>query len=117
MAAIGETLSCRRETDDFVDPYAVAVIKAGEIVGHIWCTILTLCSLFLARGGNITCEVIGNRQYSRNLPQGGLELPCKLTFSISSKEIAKVKRLIQSAPCAMKTCSVMTSSSNFTIVA
>ena len=114
-AAIGEPLSCRREIGNLMDPYAVAVVKAGVVVGHIPRTISTLCSLFLARGGNITCEVTGNRQYSRDLPQGGLELPCKLTFSNSSKEIAKVKRLLQSAPCTMKTCSVMTLS-NFTTI-
>ena len=35
MAAIGEPLSCRRETGNLMDPYAVVVIKAGEVVGHI----------------------------------------------------------------------------------
>ena len=48
MATIGETLSCRRETDNLMDPYAVAVIKAGVVVGHIPRTISTLCSMFLA---------------------------------------------------------------------
>ena len=37
------------------------------------------CSIFLRRSGNIKCRVIGNRQYSSDLPQGGLELLCILT--------------------------------------
>ena len=88
----------QEETDNLMDPYAVAVIKDRVAVGHIPHTILTLCSMFLARGGNITCEVTGNQQYSRDLPQGGLELPCKLTFSNSIKEIAS-ENLLQFAPC------------------
>lgn len=53
--------------------------------------------LYQQRGGDITCKVTGNRQYSCDLPQGGLELPCKLTFCWPNKEIAKVKHLLQFA--------------------
>ena len=35
---------------------------------------------FLLRGGLIKCEINGHRRYSSDLPQGGLELPCLLTF-------------------------------------
>ena len=98
-AVVGETLECRMETSNLIDPYAVAVIRSGQVVGHVPRSISTLCSLFIERGGNITCEVTGNRQYSRDLPQGGLELPCKLTFFGTNKEITKVKQLLQFAPC------------------
>ena len=39
-----------------------------------------MCSVFIRRGGSITCTVNGSRRYSADLPQGGLELPCKLMF-------------------------------------
>ena len=47
-------------------------------VGHIP---LKIAALFLARKGTICSEVTGTRCYSEDLPQGGLETPCKLTFS------------------------------------
>ena len=97
-AAIGELLLCKREVRNISDPYAVAVVNGEVVVGHVPRSISTLCSLFLDRGGVITCEVIGPRQYSRDLPQGGLELPCKLTFSGQAIEVAKVSRLLQYAP-------------------
>ena len=33
-----------------------------------------------------------------DLPQGGLELPCKLKFSAASKEITKIRRLLTQVP-------------------
>ena len=35
---------------------------------------------FFAKNGTIHCKVIGRRRYSRGIPQGGLEIPCRLTF-------------------------------------
>ena len=52
-------------------------------------------SLFLRQGGSITCKVTGSRQYSRDLPQGGLEIPCQLTFEGNEKYIDKVKKLMK----------------------
>ena len=46
----------------------------------------------------MSCEVTGVRHYSSDLPQGGLEVPCKLTFTASPKEIAKLKKLLSPAP-------------------
>ena len=39
----------------------------------------------------------GSRRYSADLPQGGLEIPCKLIFTGISKHIEKVKKLIKFA--------------------
>ena len=36
-------------------------------------------------------KVTGSRRYSRDLPQGGLEVPCTLKFQGSTKDIDKVK--------------------------
>ena len=54
-----EVLTCRRETDNLHDRFAVMVIK---VVGHVPTKISTISSLFL-RSGTITCEVSGSRQY------------------------------------------------------
>ena len=43
------------------------------------------------------CRVSESRRYSSDLPQGGLEVPCVLTFRMSKiKEIEKAKNLIDS---------------------
>ena len=64
------------------DRYAVTVCKVGdEMVGHLPKNILTMCSIFIQRGGIIYCTVLGVRQYSRDLPQGGMEISWK-TFTI-----------------------------------
>ena len=73
--------------------YAVAVLKDGTVVGHIPRKISQICLLFLARGGAIVCTPTGGRRYSSDLPQGGLEIPCKLKFTGKSKEVQKVKTL------------------------
>ena len=58
------------------------VVKDGATVGHLPRKISMLYSLFICRGGNIVCKIIGTRwQYSRDLPQGGLEIPCTLIFN------------------------------------
>ena len=59
---------------------AVAVERSGVTVGHVPRRISSICSMFLRRGGRIDCEITGDRRYSEDLPQGGLEIPCKLTL-------------------------------------
>ena len=49
-AVVGETLACHRETRNLIDPYMVAVMGSGEVVGHVPHSISTLCSLFIERG-------------------------------------------------------------------
>ena len=34
-AAAGEELSCKREVENYHNPFAVAVVRSGVIVGHI----------------------------------------------------------------------------------
>ena len=55
------------------------------VVGHVPRKISAICSLFLRRGGRIQCEVTGTRQYSRDIPQGGLEIPCRYIFEKAVK--------------------------------
>ena len=72
-AATGEVLSCEREPWNTNDRYAVAVKKDGMIITHLPKKILRVCSLFLRRGGCISCTVTGTKRYSADLPKGGLE--------------------------------------------
>ena len=94
-AVEGETLQCTREQGNSKDRYAVAVKKDGVIVGHIPRKISRVTFLFLKRGGSLQCTVTGRRHYSSDLPQGGLEIPCKLLFSGRSKDISKLKILLK----------------------
>ena len=94
---IGEELCCEREVGNPKDPLAIAVIKpiAGEntVIGHV-CT-SSLCSLFIRRGGAIKCSINGNRRYSADLPQGGMEILCKFVFSSKSiVDSEKLKKLV-----------------------
>ena len=94
----GEVLACEREVGNVHDTFAVSVKKDGIIVGHCPRKISSICSIFIRRGGSITCQVNGNRRYSQDLPQGGLKVPCILTFRTSKKaELDKTERLIRNA--------------------
>ena len=92
--SIGEQLECAREPLNDSDRYAVAVIKDSVTIGHLPRKISRVCSLFLQRGGSITCTVTATRRYSADLPQGGLEIPCLLLFEAQPKEIQKLKVLL-----------------------
>ena len=98
-SALGEELQCHREVSNIHDLYAVSVIKPGiGVLGHIPRQISTPCNMFIRSGGSITCIVTGSRHYSVNLPQGGLENPCRLQFKGNEKAINKIKPLLQNAP-------------------
>jgi len=58
------------------------MLHDGAVVGHVPCVISAVRSAFLRRGGVIECEVTGARQYSTDLPQSGMGVPCKLTFNV-----------------------------------
>lgn len=104
---IGEKLACVRESANIKDRYAVAVVKKQDhvdkkttkkkksdseesiIVGHLPRKISCVCSLFIRRGGTITCKVSG-RRHSADLLQGGLEIPCQLIFEGKKEDIEKL---------------------------
>ena len=93
-AAITETLDCEREPTNASDRY---VVRGGVIIGHLLRKISRVCSIFLRRGGTIRCVVVGTKRYSQDLPQGGLEIPCRLQFEGETKEIEKVKKHFKAA--------------------
>ena len=88
-AILGERLECRRDRDNEKDRYAVGVFQNEVLVGHLPKKYSRICAIFLDKGGQIHCIVVGRRQYSFDLVQGGLEIPCCLTFT-SSKETVKI---------------------------
>ena len=93
-AAIGEELECDREPGNSCDRYAIAVKRSGVVIGHLPRKVSRVCSLFLRRGGVISCTVTGGRRYSGDLAQGGLEIPCFLLFKHKPKELQKLKKLL-----------------------
>ena len=93
LAENDQILSCQREIRNRKDPYAVAVTKDGATVGHLPRKVARMCSLFIRRGGTIKCIVNGRKRYSRDLPQGGLEIPCTAVFTGTREEIERFKRL------------------------
>ena len=92
-AVVGEELTCITEPDNRSDRYAVAVIKSDTTVGHVPRKFSAVCALFLNRGGTMICKVTGERLYSRDLPQGGMEIPCRYIFRGQSTDIEKVKKV------------------------
>ena len=76
-AVVGDQLDCAREPGNCLDTFVVAIIKDDVTVGHVPRSILPICSIFIWQGGMIVCRV---RRYSADLPQGGAEIPCTLTF-------------------------------------
>jgi len=81
-----------------VNRYAVAAKKpdTSVIVGYLPKKIPRRCSMFILRGGSVKATVTGCRRYSSNLVQGGLKIPCKLTFRVEPKEIYKLKKSVAS---------------------
>ena len=57
-----EILHCSREEGNVHDPYAVKLMKSGRVVGHLPKKISATCSLFLRKGGTISCQVTDERQ-------------------------------------------------------
>ena len=77
---LGEVLMCEVENGNTSNTYAVAIKKGGEIIGHVPRTISTACNLFLELGGSLRCIITDTLHRYSDLPQGGLQIPCKLVL-------------------------------------
>ena len=67
-------------------------------VRHMLWKIPFICHLFLSHSGVILCRITGLMQYSRDLAQGGLDVPCQCQFYSEKEECLKVmKELLESA--------------------
>ena len=88
-ASVGEVLHCSGEIDNPHDDQAVSVIRRGVTVGHMPRYVSQGFSLFLQLGGSITTTVVSTKRYSRDLPQGGLEIPCQYTLEGPTNEVKR----------------------------
>ena len=93
-APIGAILRCERGILNPSDPYSVATVNGTIVVGHMPRVISATCLAFIRRGGVASCKVTGGRPYSADLLQGGMEVPCKMTFTAPVREIEKLRRLL-----------------------
>ena len=84
----------------WIHSYTVAIMKGSEIIGHVPRKISAACYLFIQKGRILTCIITdSNHQNSSDLPQGCLQIPCKLVFESDNVELmVKVRKLLQSAP-------------------
>ena len=93
---IGEKLQADQELDNEVDKFAVKVVKNNEIVGHLPREYSRILGYFIAHGGKICLEVTGRRRHCKQLC-GGMEIPCRLVLSCTSKvKINRLKELLES---------------------
>ena len=51
-----------------------------------------LTYFFLKHDGHIKCEITGGKKYSKDLEQGGLEIPARITISNTSKKMTDVMK-------------------------
>ena len=55
MPTTGECLSYHTEDNNAFDPYAVAIRKSANVIGHVPQKISAAYSLFVQKGGTLTC--------------------------------------------------------------
>ena len=67
--------------------YAIALKQKDVIVGHIPKSLSKITYFYLKHDGDLLVEIIGKRQYSRDLPQGGMELPALYVFKTTNLEM------------------------------
>ena len=96
---IGKVLICEQEFGNLHNPYTVSVVCEDNImVGHVPQTISALCYFFLRRNRTILSQATGRQHCSVDLPQGGMEVPCTLTFIGQNLYIKKLQKHINLAP-------------------
>ena len=105
---VGKELPCKHKVHNLHDSFAVVVLKDCVVVGHLP---RAMFWLFL-RSGLISCIIIATRRYSRDLVQGGLEVPCTLIFKGEPLKIEKLKGLLKERKAADKTASGQAASKN-----
>ena len=94
---VGETLDCEKEISNPHDLYSVAVVHRKKgVVGHLPRTISRVSSSFIDKGSVIQVCITAKRQHSE-LPQGGLDLPCKISFSGPQNIVKKCIKVIRRA--------------------
>ena len=57
------------------DKYSIAVLDNGQTIGHVPKFLSQLVFFFLKYEGTLSIKVTGERRFSFDLPQGGMEIP------------------------------------------
>ena len=70
------------------DRYAIAIISNNQTVGHVPKFLSKLTFFFLKHGGTLTVKVTGERRYSFDLAQGGMEIPAEFIYKSEMKELS-----------------------------
>ena len=89
-ADIGSKLTAQYETRPGAlvqDKYAIALKQKDVIVAHIPKFLSKITYFYLQHGRDLLVEIIRKRQYSRDLPQGGMELPALYVFKTTNLEM------------------------------
>ena len=89
-AEIGSKLTAQYETRPGAlvqGKYAIALKQKDVIVGHIPKFLSKITYFNLKHGGDLLVEIIGKRQYSKDVPQGGMELPALYVFKTTNLEM------------------------------
>ena len=108
---IDEELDCQQERHNYHDPFAVSVIKGSVIIGHVPKQISAICYAFLGKHNlSIPCKITGSRRYSHDLPQGGMEVPCTLTFQGQKVFVEKARKMLTKSTIGTPTLEKVTSS-------
>ena len=67
-------------------------------VGHVPKFLSKITYFFLKLGGNLVVKITGQRRYSQDLDQGGMELPGTYVFTSTDAEMhAKLEMLVKEA--------------------
>ena len=80
-----QVLNCYHECNKPFDRFAIKFCQAGkeETIGHIPMEISRVAKYFMDRGVTVTAQLKGVYYRRSPLIQGGLEIPCKFTVTIS----------------------------------
>ena len=74
------------------DPYAIAVktVGTGRKIGRVPKFMSKFAYYFLRHGGVVRGTVLGERQYSWDLQQGGLQIPTLYNFSCGDHRVLEL---------------------------
>ena len=100
-AKIGSTLKpCHKKRPSALveDKYAMALKFNDTTFGHVPKFLSKITYFFLKLGGDLVVKITGQRRYSRDLDQGGMELPGTYVFTSTDAEMhAKLEMLVKEA--------------------
>ena len=90
IAEIGSILTSKPEKRPgaFVEGKdAIAIISNNPTVEHVPKFLSKLTFFFLKQEATLTVKVTGERRYSFDLPQGGMEIPAEFIYKSEKKEL------------------------------